>query len=118
EQEREAILQRTRLLPRTPQTITTVEALRQDLATTRARGFAIDNVENEEGIRCVGAPVFGHGGRVVASVSVSGPIFSVTPDRVDELGQAVVETAGAISHALGYGGSSRVAGGVGEGAVS
>ncbi|HEY8425745.1 MAG TPA: IclR family transcriptional regulator [Limnochordales bacterium] len=117
EQEREAILQRTRLLPRTPQTITTVEALRQDLAATRARGFAVDNVENEEGIRCVGAPVFGHGGRVVASVSVSGPIFSVTPDRVDELGRAVVETAGAISHALGYGGSSRVIGGASQGAA-
>lgn len=117
EREREAILQRTRLVPRTPQTITTVEALRQELAATRARGFAIDNVENEEGIRCVGAPVYGHGGRVVASVSVSGPIFSVTLDRVDELGRAVVETAHAVSHALGYAGGSGVMGSVGEGAA-
>ncbi|WP_324715865.1 IclR family transcriptional regulator [Carboxydochorda subterranea] len=107
EGELESVLAMTRLLPRTPNTITSRGALREELAAARARGYAIDNVENEEGIRCVGAPVYGHTGRVVASISVSGPIFSVTMEGIDELGQLVGDTAQQISRALGYPGMSR-----------
>lgn len=105
--ELEAVLARTRFLPRTANTLTSVAALREELAATRARGFSIDNVENEEGIRCVGAPVYGHTGRVVASISVSGPIFSVTMDGVNELGRLVADIAQQISRALGYPGTDR-----------
>jgi DNA-binding IclR family transcriptional regulator len=37
----------------------------------RERGFAVDDEENEAGIRCVGAAVFDHTGHVVAGVSIS-----------------------------------------------
>lgn len=107
DEELEAVLARTQFLPRTPNTITTPTALRQELAVTRARGYAIDNVENEEGIRCVGAPVYGHTGRVVASISVSGPIFSVTMAGIDELGRLVADIGQQISRALGYPGAGR-----------
>lgn len=103
--ELQAVLAKTRFLPRTSNTITTPDALRQELVATRARGYAIDNVENEEGIRCVGAPVYGHTGRVVASISVSGPVFSVTTEELDGLGRMVADTAQQISRALGYPGA-------------
>ena len=106
DEEIEAVLARTRLVPRTPNTITARDALLAELAATRARGYAIDNVENEEGIRCVGAPVHGHTGKVVAAISVSGPIFSVTMDGIESLGLLVAEVAKQISQAMGFPGVS------------
>src|SRR3954452_17561593 len=45
---------------RAANTITDPEALREELRRTRDRGYSIDDVENEDGIRCAGAPVFDH----------------------------------------------------------
>ncbi|MGI9863118.1 IclR family transcriptional regulator [Moorella naiadis] len=90
-------------LPRfTPRTITTMAALEAELDRVRESGYAIDDSENEEGIRCVGAPIFDHRGRVVAALSISGPTLHVTPERVPELGQLVRQAGWEISRHLGY----------------
>lgn len=101
----DALLDGVPMVPRTPTTITDREALRRELAETRRRGYAIDNEENEEGIRCVGAAVFGHGGQPVAAISASGPLFSVADDDIAPLGEAVRHAAAAISRAMGWTGS-------------
>ncbi len=85
---------------RTPNTITSEARLRSELAAIRAQGYAVDDIENEPDIRCVGAPIFDHTG-VVAAASISGPITRVTPERVAELGTLVREAATEISHRLG-----------------
>jgi IclR family acetate operon transcriptional repressor len=91
---------------RTPRTITTPARLLRELAAVRARGFAVDNVENEDGIRCVGAPVFDHQGRVAGAVSISGSVSTITLRRArQELGPRVRETAARISRALGWSGA-------------
>ncbi|BCV22801.1 IclR family transcriptional regulator [Moorella sp. Hama-1] len=90
-------------LPRfTPRTITTMAALEAELARVRESGYAIDDSENEEGIRCVGVPIFDHRGRVVAALSISGPTLHVTPERVPELGRLVRQAGREISRHLGY----------------
>ena len=86
----------------TPKTITDKATLRRELEKVRQQGYAIDDLENEEGIRCVGAPIFDHGGKPVAALSVSGPAFRMTLERAEELGQAVQSTAQSISRQLGY----------------
>ncbi|HEX3780811.1 MAG TPA: IclR family transcriptional regulator [Pseudonocardiaceae bacterium] len=86
---------------RTASTITTEQALLAALDEVRARGWAVDNVENEDGVRCVGAPILDHLGTVVAALSVSGPTMRVTEDRVPELGEQVKAAARAISHLIG-----------------
>ncbi len=85
----------------TPRTITSRAAMQQHLAEIRERGFAWDDEERLEGVRCVAAPVFGHEGTVLAAVSVA--TFSLrTPwDRVRQIGECTRQTAGEISRLLG-----------------
>lgn len=91
-----------RLVPRTPHTVVDRDGLRAELARIRDRGYSIDDVENEEGIRCVGAPVFDHSGRVAGGVSIAGPDHRMTLDRLAELGPLVREHADVISAAVGF----------------
>jgi DNA-binding IclR family transcriptional regulator len=91
-----------RLERRTPNTIVDRDELREELARIRKRGYSTDNVENEEGIRCVGAPVFDHSGRVAGGISIAGPEQRMTLERFAELGPLVREHADAISAAVGF----------------
>jgi DNA-binding IclR family transcriptional regulator len=90
-------------LPRfTPRTITDRRLLREELRRTAARGFALDNGEHEDGVRCVGAPVRSADGAVVASISVSGPASRLPPRRDAAISRLVIEAADEISRRLGY----------------
>lgn len=86
---------------RTPGTIVTPEDLRRELERIRLRGYSTDMEENEQGVRCVGAPIFDHSLRVVGGISIAGPVFRFTQQRVAELGLQVVGTAQEISRRLG-----------------
>jgi IclR family KDG regulon transcriptional repressor len=86
----------------TRNTITSPALLKRELRAIRERGYAIDDEEIEEGLRCVGAPVRDHGGRVVASMSIAGPAFRVTRGKAPALGRLVVKIADELSAELGY----------------
>lgn len=73
EQELSGIISRTVFERMTPNTITSRTAFRRELARIRATGFAIDNEEHIEGIRCIATPVRDHSGEVRASLCVVGP---------------------------------------------
>jgi DNA-binding IclR family transcriptional regulator len=88
---------------RAANTITDAADLRAELRRTRERGYSFDDVENEDGIRCTGAPVFDHTGRVQAAISVAGPASRMTRQRLDELGPIVRAHADRISARVGYG---------------
>ncbi|MFP7493074.1 IclR family transcriptional regulator [Terribacillus saccharophilus] len=93
----------TTFTPRTPRTITSEEELQSEINRVRQQGYALDNIENEEGIRCIAAPIYSHEHRIVASFSISGPSNRVTMDRVNsELIDKVKACSMEISHALGY----------------
>lgn len=81
----------------TARTITTPEALAVDLERVRGQGFAVDDEEHEEGVVCVGAPVFDHAGEAVAALSVSGPAARM---RRPELGEIVRSEAAELSRTL------------------
>jgi IclR family KDG regulon transcriptional repressor len=86
----------------TAHTLVTVEALEDDFVRIRRRGYAVDNEEHEEGVACVASPVFDHGGRPCAAISVSGPSARILHDNTAALGGLLVEHAAAVSAALGY----------------
>jgi DNA-binding IclR family transcriptional regulator len=90
------------LTHRTDNTRTTPEALRADLELIRQRGYAVDDIENEPEVRCVGAPIFDYSGRAIAAASVSGPATRVTGERVPELGRVVKGATEKISERLGF----------------
>ncbi len=100
----ENLLQRISYERFTENTITSVKELRDDLSVIRRRGYAIDDVEHEEGVRCVGVPVFDRQGEVAASVSVSGPTQRVTPERVPVLAERMKAAAADMSRRLGFNG--------------
>jgi DNA-binding IclR family transcriptional regulator len=87
--------------PRTPNTIRSVAALKRELAGVRARGFAIDNEENERDICCVGAPVFDASAEVIGGLSVSAPVFDLSREEAEALGPTVVAAAHRVSLAMG-----------------
>jgi DNA-binding IclR family transcriptional regulator len=84
------------LTPRTDRTLTSVAALRRELAAIPDRGWALDREEGNIGICCVAAPIFGPLGDVAAALSITGPIAMVRPDRA---GPAVRLAAAAASRA-------------------
>lgn len=101
-EQRAAILGRTGLPCRTPNTIDTPGKLRVELNRIRERGFAIDDEENEPGIRCVGAAVHDHTGRATYGVSIS--TLSLEHSVADLIAMAPLVTRAAeeISTAIGY----------------
>lgn len=101
ENDRKALVGRLRLVRFTENTITDAEELDSDLQTSIARGYAIDDVEAEEGVTCLAAPVRDYTGLPVAAISVSGPTERVVLKR-DEIGAHVADTAKMLSRRLGF----------------
>ncbi|MDX6555112.1 MAG: IclR family transcriptional regulator, regulon repressor [Miltoncostaeaceae bacterium] len=85
----------------TPHTITDPTELEAELERIRAQGFAVDNEEYDEGLRCIGAPIYDHSGRAVAALGIGGPVTRITPERVDELAELVMAAARGLSRRLG-----------------
>jgi IclR family transcriptional regulator, acetate operon repressor len=86
---------------RTSQTITNFDDLIAELERISKVGFAVDNEENEEGVRCIAAAVFGAVGGVVGGVSVSAPAFELPEGNVELVASSVLEAASEISQSLG-----------------
>jgi len=90
------------LKARTAHTKTSPNALRAELVNIRSQGFALDDEENEPGIRCVGAPVLDYTGKAIAAISISGPSERLTLERAMELGPLVWESTQRVSKRWGY----------------
>ncbi len=88
---------------RTPHTITAPALLKEHLREVRRSGYAVDDEENELGIRCLAAPVFDGKGSPVAAISVSGPSLRVTREMIEDvLKKEVMKAALEISRRLGF----------------
>ena len=86
----------------TENTITDRNVLLQELEKIVLAGYAVDNMEHEDGVRCVGAPIRNYSGKVFASISVSGPSQRVTLENIPEIAELVIATASDISRKLGF----------------
>ena len=87
---------------KTDKTITNYEQMLATLAEIREKGYALDDEENEEGVRCVAACLRGYGKNVKYAFSISGPISRMTKERVEELAVDVKKVQAELSRELGY----------------
>jgi DNA-binding IclR family transcriptional regulator len=102
EAEAEQILGACRMEARTRNTFTSVDALKQELERIRNRGYAIDDEEIEDGIRCIAAPIVDAAHRAVAAISVSGPSSRITPNRFELIGKTVLKATQELSAQIGH----------------
>jgi IclR family transcriptional regulator, KDG regulon repressor len=101
ETEVDQILASCRMEARTRNTITNVLNLKKQLESIRDRGYAIDDEEIEDGVRCIAAPILNAGNRAVAALSVSGPSSRITPDRFQPIGKTLLKAAQELSTRIG-----------------
>lgn len=98
----ELYIDRTHLAPLTQNTITTRDLLLEELSRIDQQNYSLDNEECEIGARCIASPVRDYSGRVIASISVSGPSIRMTMEKIDKIKAEVIATAFKISHLYGY----------------
>ena len=107
ERELDGIISRIVFKKLGPKTITSPPAFREELARIRATGFAIDNEEHFEGIRCIACPVRDDSGEVCASLCVVGPKNRLSYRRLKEISKPLGAVAHDLSERLGYGVNSQ-----------
>lgn len=94
------IVGRAGLTRQTATTITDPGQLRSELRNIRRDGYAVDHGEQEEGVRCLAAPVFGPDGEIFASISLSGPASRLNKRRIEGLVPDLKRIAANLSQAL------------------
>jgi len=100
--ELQTLLKRLPLKALTTATITRFSQLKDELKRVREQGYAVDNEEFEEGLKCIGAPVQDHSDKVIADISIAGPALRLARPQMPVMIRSVVKAAEELSLALGY----------------
>lgn len=88
--------------PYTEHTILTLDALMDELDEVRRRGYALDNEENEPGVRCIASALTDFSGGSNSAFSISAPAIRMSDERIAELAPGVLAACAQISAELGY----------------
>ncbi len=83
----------SKLVKFTGNTITDKDELLKDLEVSRQRGYAIDNMEHEYGIKCVALPIRNYANEVLAALSISGPSLRFTDEKIKLYSEALIESS-------------------------
>lgn len=95
------LVNRAGLPRRTARTLTTLEALREELAQIRRDGYAFDREENVPGVVCIGTAIRDHTGHCNYGLSISSLALEHTEDQLAAMSADLRKTATDITHALG-----------------
>jgi DNA-binding IclR family transcriptional regulator len=98
----EEMLQALQLEKFTRRTMTSREALLKELDRTSRRGYAVDDEEREDGVRCAGMAILDGRGEAIAAVSISGPSFRVTMQKIPGIAGKLMTCVKGIQHDLGF----------------
>lgn len=99
----EEIVDNHPLEPITPNTITDREELFKELDEVREQGYAFDDQERAEELRCIAAPIVSQG-KVYGAISVSGPLPRMVGERYQsEIPEQLINAASVIGINLTYG---------------
>ncbi|PZE21027.1 IclR family transcriptional regulator [Paenibacillus xerothermodurans] len=101
-EEAELLLQGYQYVQQTPHTLPDKHSFVRELAKVREQGYAVDDQENEPGVRCAAAPIFNHAGEVVAAMSVSTMLSGVDDEQFQQHIALLIGETAHISQLLGY----------------
>ncbi|MDY0237077.1 MAG: IclR family transcriptional regulator [Gudongella sp.] len=101
-EEVQKIWENTKIEKLTDKTIIDFNEFKRELIKIKSIGYAIDDEENEIGIRCIGAPVFNRNREIEGAISISGPSNRVLREDVEKYAKEVKKYAYLISKELGY----------------
>ncbi len=88
-------------LPRHNQnTIVSIAGIKREIAQIRQQGFALDDEEDELGVRCIGAPLLDRHGCALAAISLVGTLSQIPLEQVEPLGTTLRQTADEIAALL------------------
>lgn len=96
-----AIWDKTEIVKVTDNTILSLDRLLSELDVIRARGYAVDNEENEIGVRCIGAAIRNYENSPVGAVSISAPVRRLDRERIEELSPKLKQVVDSISREMG-----------------
>ena len=85
----------------TENTIINKKELENEFKKIREQGYAVDNIEHEEGVRCVAGSIRDYTGKVIASMSISGPAFRINESNILDIAKKVKEYCDCISKEMG-----------------
>jgi len=86
----------------TPSTIPAQDAFLENMKLTSLKGYSLSLQEIEDGINAVAAPILDSDRFPVASISVAGPAYRLSKERMEQIGPEIVSIASAISKDLGF----------------
>lgn len=95
---RDHMLSKKTYMRHTEKTITNPRMLTQEIYRVRKSGYAVDDEEEELGIRCIAVPVYDHSHRFLAALSVAGSLRQVSTNSIDHIFKQLQSTADLISH--------------------
>ena len=85
----------------------TLQNFDAEIEKTRRRGYAVDNEELEEGLRCIAVPLLDAQRNPVAAISVSGPSFRVTAQKLPSIANHLLHCVRGIAQDMGYSSAAR-----------
>lgn len=92
----------SRIRPLTPHTIVTLDALMERIREVRECGYALDNEENEEGVRCIAVSLHDYHKEPVYALSISAPVGRMPDERIRELSGRVLRFKKELASTLGF----------------
>lgn len=102
EDEVKKIWEESRVKKLTEHTIVDYDAFLKELDLSRKRGYALDNEENEMGVRCIAVCIKDYRGAAVNAFSISAPVSRMPDERIEELASFVLQMKAEMSRSLGY----------------
>ncbi len=98
----DAFFERAQPVARTSRTITSADRMAKELALIRKRGYALDEEEFFDGIRCIAAPVMNSHGHTHLALGITGVVTRLTRSRIPECADMLKCAAAELSAAIGY----------------
>ena len=86
----------------TERTLVTSESLRRNLEAVKERGYAVDDEEFDQGVRCVAAPIFDFRDKVVGSIGISGPITRMPSQKIPTYAELVLKISRSLSEKMRF----------------